>query len=164
MEMKGNTEGHGTLAHSRPFRPPRAFAGGIPPRMPAKETARISYPSGRTDIRIKKGMSQARDFHHHRPPRSPKSAAFSKNTAPLHRRAVHPSRVTFYLRTGTGNGFGRERMVFERFLLPVLLAEGEAGKALGGPAGWRTENERECHAFPSCIAGSRNVGTAGRAG
>ncbi len=38
------------------------------------------------------------------------------------------------------------RMVFERFLLPVSLAEGEAGKALGGPSEWRTENEREYYA------------------
>jgi hypothetical protein len=88
-------------------------------------------------------VSQARYFHHHRPPRSAKSQALSTNTLSL---------------------LERRRMVFEQFLLPVSLAEDEAGKALGGLAGWRTENERECHTRPSAMANLGNVRKIGLAG
>jgi hypothetical protein len=139
MEMKGNTGGHGTLAHSRPFRPPMAFAGGTPPRMPAKETAPIPYPSASTDRSFGKGVSQASDYHRHRLPHFAKWAD------------VHPSCGSFHNVTAMIAKMGRERIVFEGFLLLVSLAGGEARRALGGPAGWRTENEREYHVRPSSM-------------
>jgi hypothetical protein len=71
--------------------------------------------------------------------------------------AVHPSSASFYeVPNYCVNAMiaklDRERMVFERFLLPVSLAEGEAGKALGGQAVWRTENERGYYVRPSSVS------------
>jgi hypothetical protein len=111
--------------------------------MPAKETAQIQYPPVKKDECSRRGVSQTRDFHRRRLPRSVTSEALSRNTLSL-------------LGTDTGKGFGREHMVFERFLLQVSLAEGGAEKALGGPAIWRVENEREYHARPSSMNDYKN--------
>jgi len=45
----------------------------------------------------------------------------------------------------------------KRLLLPVLLAAGEAGKALGVRTGCPNENERECRVLPLKMEASKII-------